>query len=200
MNFNKWLVLSLVSFLGMGSAVAQTTDSDDINVTAVFKTSIDLNVVSGANISFLVESLDDYTNGLSDPTAYTSTFEVSASVNFKVDLSSTNFTDGSGNTLNAQNFGYTIADAGTYQVGTNHLLDGGTTSPSALALLGANNTIVEATGSGNAGPATANRFNLNFELGTAGVRALSGLPILLSQNIAPSTYTSVVTLTASAMP
>ncbi|MDX1908767.1 MAG: hypothetical protein SF053_17150 [Bacteroidia bacterium] len=200
MKLNKLFACSLIALAGALPAIGQTTDSDNINVTAVFKTVIDLNVTSGANITFTVQTLDQYTNGLSDPTAYQSTFDVSSSVNFQVSLSATNFTDANGNTLNANNFGYTLTDAGTYTAGTNHLLLGGSASPSPMALLGTTSTIVAATGSGNAGPASANAYDIDFELGTANVRALSGLPTLLAQNIAPSTYTSVVTLTASAMP
>ncbi|TAE48308.1 MAG: hypothetical protein EAZ89_15460 [Bacteroidetes bacterium] len=200
MKLIKSSILAIAALLATGTAFAQTTDSDDINISAAFSSSIDLNVTDGANISFVVASLDNYTNGLVDPTAYTSTFQVSSSVDFKVDLASTSFSDGNGNELSAGNFGYTVSDAGTYQVGTNHLLLGGSTSPAPLAVLGAPRTIVEATGSGNAGPFTANTFKIKFELGTAAARAVSGLPILLQQNIAPATYTSVVTLTASAMP
>lgn len=193
------LLLSLVLFLAP-AGFAQTDDSDDIQVSASFSSSIDLTVTAGENIAFNVVTLDDYTNGLADPVAYNSTFEVNSSVDFQVELTATDFSDGSGNTLDADNFGYTIADAGTYASGTNHLLLGAATTPSAYALLGEDNTIVEASGDGNAGPGTANRFTLKWELGTAPLRALSGLPTLLEQNIAPATYTSTVTLTASAMP
>ncbi|GAB4420846.1 MAG: hypothetical protein OHK0039_34960 [Bacteroidia bacterium] len=193
-------LLSLALVLASSLAVAQTDDSDDIQVSASFSSSIDLTVTAGSQISFNVVTLDDYTNGLADATAYNSTFEVNSSVDFQVDFTATDFSDGAGNTINANNFGYVISDAGSHAAGTNHLLLGASTTPSAYALLGDDNTIVEATGSGNAGPGTANRFTLKFELGTSSVRALSGLPTLLEQNIAPATYTSTVTLTASAMP
>lgn len=193
----KHVLSLLLAGLCMPLAFAQ---SDDINISAAFSSSIDCTVTSGTDISFVVATLDDYTNGLADPTAYSSTFEVNASVNFKVDLTSTQFTDPNGNVLDARNFGYTISDAGTHTVGSNHLLMGGTASPSAMALLGTDREIVTSTADGNAGAAAANRFTLKFELGTAAVRAVSNLPQLLDQNIAPTTYASVVTLTASAMP
>ncbi|MEM7656084.1 MAG: hypothetical protein AAF399_08150, partial [Bacteroidota bacterium] len=161
---------------------------------------IDLTVTSGSNISFSVTSLQDYTDGLADPSAYNSEFEVNSSVDFKVDLTSTPFDDGNGNILDAGNFGYTISDNGTYTVGTNHKLLGGTVSPSAYAVLGTSNEVVSAFAEGNAGSAAANAYTLKFELGTDAVRAVSGLPNLLDQNVAPATYASTVTLTASAMP
>ena len=194
--FKVVFVLTVFS-LFLRAGVAQT---DEINISASFSSSIDLTVTDGANISFVVASLDDYTNGLADPTAYNSTFEVNSSVDFKVDLTSTDFADAGGNILDAGNFGYVISDAGTNVAGTNHLLLGASASPSAMAVLGTNNEIITATGDGNAGSAAANTYVVKFELGTAAARAVSGLPQLLDQNVAPSTYTSVVTLTASGMP
>ncbi len=198
MNFFKSLVLGMMLMLAATMSFGQA--EDDINISAAFSSSIDLTVTGGENISFVVATLDNYTNGLADPTAYNSTFVVNSSVSFKVDLTSTDFTDGGGNILDARNFGYRISDAGTYAAGTNHLLMGAASATSDMAVLGTNREIITATGDGNAGNAAANAFNLKFELGTADVRAVSGLPTLLEQNIAPSTYTSVVTLTASAMP
>ncbi|MDX2249565.1 MAG: hypothetical protein SF052_22465 [Bacteroidia bacterium] len=196
----KVLKVSLLLCITLAFANLIKAQSDDINISAAFSSSIDLTVTSGANISFVVATLDNYTNGLADPTAYNSEFEVNSSVSFKVDLTSTNFTDAAGNVLDAANFGYTIADNGTNVAGTNHLLLGDVNTPSAMAVLGTNNEIVTATGSGNAGNAAANAYVLKFELGTAAARAVSGLPTMLEQNITPGTYTAVVTLTATAMP
>lgn len=198
MRVTKFFFSAIALFLMGGFAFAQS--SDEIQISAAFSSSIDLTVTEGDNISFTVATLDDYTNGLADPTAYNSKFVVNSSVDFKVDLTATPFDDGNGNILNANNFGYTIADAGTHAAGTNHLLMGAATTPSTYALLGNNTEVVTATGSGNAGDATQNAFTLKFELGTAAVRTISGLPRLLDQNIAPATYSSTVTLTASAMP
>lgn len=197
MNLLKSAFIASFALFFAGSTFAQ---SDDIQISAAFSSSIDLTVTDGANISFTVASLDDYTNGLADATAYTSTFEVNSSVDFKVDLVATDFADASGNVLDADNFGYVISDNGTNTVGTNHKLLGATTTPSSYALLGTDSEIISATGTGNAGTAAANSFKLKFELGTAAVRTVSSLPALIDQNVAPATYASTVTLTASAMP
>ena len=196
-TFKTILFALVISFTAI-SANAQV--SDDIQINATFSSAIDLTVTSGSSIDFNVSSLKEYTNGLADASAYNADFEVNSSVDFKVDLTSTAFSDGSGNTINAGNFGYTIADNGTYAVGTNHKLLGGTSSPSAYAILGSDEEIVTSSDDGNAGSAAANAFTLKFELGTSDVRAVSGLSNLLDQNIAPAKYSSVVTLTASAMP
>ena len=190
----------LILVLTISGFILSAQVSDEIQISASFSSSIDLTVTSGSQISFSVASLQEYTDGLADATAYNSEFEVNSSVDFKVDLTSTPFDDGNGNILNAANFGYTLSDNGTNTVGTNHKLVGGTVSPSAYAVLGTNTEIVSATGDGNAGSAAANAYTIKFELGTANVRAVSGLSNLLDQNIAPATYSSTVTLTASAMP
>lgn len=181
--------------------VSLQAQSDEINISAAFSSSIDLTVTDGANISFTVASLDDYNNGLADNSGdtYTATFVINSSVDFKVDLVATDFTNPDGGVLNANNFGYQVIDNGTNVVGTNHLLLGATTSPSTLALLGTDTEIITSSGDGNAGSSAANSFKIRFQLGTAAVRAVSGLDPLLDQNIAPSTYSSTVTLTASGM-
>ncbi|MDX1908766.1 MAG: hypothetical protein SF053_17145 [Bacteroidia bacterium] len=190
-----WICLML-----SGVLAAQTTDTDDIQVNAVFKPVIDLRVTGGASINFLVATLGEYEGGVSSPFDYFSDFDVSSSVNFQVMLSNTPFLDEEGRELDSRNVGFRIQDNGTYQAGVNHLLLGQPVSPSALAVMGTPVTLVSATGSGNAGNRTANAYRLHFELGTPDTRAISGLTSMLEQRIAPSTYTSVVTLTASAMP
>lgn len=174
--------------------------SDDIQISAAFSSSIDLTVTDGANISFVVASLDHYTNGLKDPTAYSSTFEINSSVEYKVDLVATDFADASGNILDVDNFGYYLESIGTNRPGRNLKMLGTATNPSHYALLGNDETIIKSNGQGNVGTADKNRFKVHFELGTSDVRGISSLPALIDQNIAPGTYSSTVTLTASAMP
>ncbi|MEM6765300.1 MAG: hypothetical protein AAF824_05990 [Bacteroidota bacterium] len=198
MKLFKTLFVAALACLFTVSVQAQ---SDEINISAAFSSSIDLTVTNGANISFTVASLTDYNDGLADLSGdtYTATFVINSSVDFKVDLGSTDFTNPEGDVLAAANFGYEIFDNGTNVVGTNHQLVGGTTSPSTLTTLGSATEIITATGDGNAGSSTSNSFKIRFQLGTAAVRAVSGLGTLLSQNIAPSTYSATVTLTASAV-
>ncbi|MEO0897773.1 MAG: hypothetical protein AAFY71_15310 [Bacteroidota bacterium] len=174
--------------------------SDEIQVTAAFSSYITLNVTSGANISFEVKSLGDYTGGMSSPYNYFSLFEVASSLDFKVDLSATNFDDGNGNLLDARNFGFRLSDEGENKVNVNHLLLGAGNSPSELALLGTNQEIITSYNQGNAGGPQKNAFKIQFELGTPATRNISGLPRLLDQNIVPGAYVGTVTLTASAMP
>lgn len=174
--------------------------ADDINLSASFSNSIACTVTYGQDINFVVATIGEYRGGLSSPFDYFSYFTVSSSANFKVELSSTDFTDPNGNVLDARNFGFRISNEGTHRPGVNQLLMGAARTPSKLVLLGEDREIVKSSGQGNAGSAEANRYKLQFELGTPSVRALSGLPTLLEQNIRPTTYRAVITLTATAMP
>ncbi|RMG59019.1 MAG: hypothetical protein D6722_22860 [Bacteroidetes bacterium] len=192
--FTLWFLLAPLML------VAQTSDDDDIQVTASFASSLDLTITSGSQVNFVVATTGEYTGGVASPYNYFSDFTVTASTSFKVILSATDFNDGEGNTLPAENFGYRLYDNGTHVAGVDHLLLGGVVSPSALAILGQDTEIITPMGNGNAGTAAANTFRIHFELGTPATRALSGLPSLLEQGIAPATYSGVVTLTAMAMP
>ena len=190
----SWLLLTPILLSG------QATDDDNLLVSANFAASLDLTITSGSQVNFVVATTGEYTGGVASPYNYFSDFTVTASTSFQVTLSATDFTDGGGNTLDAANFGYRVYDNGTHVAGVDHLLLGQANSPSPLAILGEDTEIISPTGAGNAGTAAANTFRLHFELGTPATRALSGLPTLLEQGIAPATYSGVVTLTAMAMP
>ncbi len=200
MSYRILLCIGLLSSLALLNRSLKAQAEDNIQLQAAFSSSIDLNVTAGSTINFSVATLGEYTGGVASPYDYFADFEVSASQHFQVILSSSPFSDGNGHNLSEGNFGYRLIDNGTYEAGTHHLLLGGSGSPSGLAVLGPPRTIIEATGNGNAGPASANAYRIHFELGTPETRALSGLPTLLDQRIAPGIYTGVVTLTALAMP
>lgn len=198
MNLSRLIRICVIScFVLLEVVYAQ---SDDIQISAAFSSSINLTITDGANISFVVATLDDYTDGLAHPSNYTSTFEVNSTVDFKVDLVSADFTDASGNILDADNFGYYIQSIGTNRTGRNFKMLGTATNPSHYALLGESQSIIESNAQGNAGTADKNRFKIFFELGTNKVRQRSGLPRLIDQGISPGVYATTVTLTASAMP
>ncbi|GAB4420848.1 MAG: hypothetical protein OHK0039_34970 [Bacteroidia bacterium] len=180
--------------------VAQVDASDDVQVTAHFSSSLDLRIVSGATVNFVVATMGEYSGGVASPYNYFSDFTVTASVNYRVAISSTDFSNGAGETLAAGNFGYRLFDNGTHSAGVNYLLLGAATSPSPMGILGTTRDIITPLPAGNAGPPTANAFRIHFELGTPAARALSGLPTLLEQSIVPGQYTGTVTLTVSAEP
>lgn len=200
-NSLSGILAALLMWLSPLLLRAQVEDSDDIVVQVVIPPCLDIRIVEGKNVDFVVSSLDNYVNGISDPLAYSTVFEVSSSQNFQVMLLTALFySPTTDDELASGNFGFRIEDAGNYAVGDRHLLLGGSSSPSPLAAMDTDHTIITAANLGNSGNYADNRFRLSFELGTASVRALSGLPTLLEQNIAPVTYIGAVLLLATTTP
>ena len=181
--------------------------SDEINISAAFSSSIDLRVTDGANINFSFTSLEEYQQGKSGP----AWFEVASSVNFNVDISMTPFTNADGDEIALKNLSFRVGvpsaraseegvrwnfgswntSSGSITYGDNYLsgISYATTTP---------RTILTAGPSGNAGSYEDNRFRISFFLGYASHQVIQeiNLPTLLDQNIAPGTYTCTVTLEA----
>ena len=199
---NSLLALLCISFY---SASAQ---SDEINISAAFSSSIDLRIASGANINFTFSTLEEYQNGKSGA----STFEVASSVNFSVAMSYTPFTNADGDEIDLRNLTIRlrVPEARSSEVGVRWSYPIGTVLTNELAKDGlyysgtylattAPQTVLLPGPSGNAGTYEDNQFEIVFHMGYQGRNdALSGigLPSLLDQNIAPGTYTCTVTLEA----
>ncbi len=114
----RQIILSLV-FLGFSISIF--AQSDEINISAAFAQSIELQIVGNANCSFTFSSIAHYTNGFAANRNHGSNhiqFQVASSTNFQVDMSNTAFTDGAGNTLDARYFHVRLQyqnDAGDYK-------------------------------------------------------------------------------------
>ncbi|MDX2286536.1 MAG: hypothetical protein NW241_20385 [Bacteroidia bacterium] len=194
------LPATLLLLIQMWVLRGQIPASDDVRIAAHFAAAIDLQVTDGESIHFGVASMSEYLDGKSSPYLYWSEFTVAASTPFTVVLSAADLTDGLGDTLDMRNIGFRLFDYGSHQAGVDHLLAGAAASPTGLLLLGPSVALIAPTGIGNTGTAAENRFRMHFELATPELRALSGLPTLLLQYIAPGTYYGQVLLTATAQP
>lgn len=198
MFFEKLISLLLVFLLNTGYTFAQTDDLELMLNTPAATASIELQVVSGGNVSFQVNSISDYTQGVIAASA--PVFGVNATVNFRVTLSATSLVNAWGYSLDANNFGYRVHSIGTFKAGQNFHLLGEEENPSRIKLLGEEAEIISSFAQGNAGNSKKNKFELIFELGTAAVRAESGLPSLLEQKIHIGSYSSIVTILALSIP
>lgn len=154
-----------------------------------------LKVVKKGNFKVNVKNFRKYTRGARHNHRYTSTIEIDSNVDYSLSISASDFTDGLGNTLDVNNFGYFIESKGQHKPGVNYLLLGSSMSPSPFALLGEDKKIVIPAGFGNKGNKNMNKFNITFELGTQAVRDLNELPELMAQYIVPGVYGGTVTLT-----
>ncbi len=201
----KKLLFTLAGMVALGSTIAQpVSDNAIIPVSVTLNSILRLNVVSGGNIEFVVNTLDQYQNGIANNARYTTTFTVASSVNFNVLMYAQdgNFigAGSSANTMPLNNVGYRAASTGTGTVGAagNYTLAGGTSSPSALQALTNNATFQLVTsvptpgGLGGAGDVSQNRFEIRWELGTGA--APMNTTSLLAQSLRADRYTTNVHL------
>ncbi|MEZ4828659.1 MAG: hypothetical protein R3C61_20595 [Bacteroidia bacterium] len=185
-------ILFLLALLTYLNNLRSQTDDLDLLFSPPPSTSISLQIVQGSNVRFQVNSIHDYSEGV---TAVSSpTFEIDANVNFNVRLSSTPFINAWGYSLNPANFGYRVNSLGQHKTGRNFKMFGTGENPSKIQPLGMEAEIISTHAQGNAGNGKKNKFELLFELGTEDVRQESGLPSLLEQKIHLGSYSSVINL------
>ena len=183
----KKLSISILAVIfSIGAVFSQpVSDLGVIPVGITLNSILRLNVTSGGNIEYVVNTIDQYTNGIAANSRYETHFTVSSSVNFDVALYSDVATffgvDDVTHTIPLDNLGYTVTggDATSTLIGVLTPLTNVTTTE-----------IVQSTGAGNAGDVTKNAFVIAWELGT--IPSTSGT--LLAQSIPSDRYVANVIL------
>jgi len=182
----------LLAQMGFGQAV---TDNAVIPVSITLNSILRLSVTSGGNIQFVVNTIDQYENGIANTSQYTTTFQVASSRDFTVTLGAEDQTfiglETSNTDLTLDNVGYEIATPGLGTVPTGlqalvAFVDGGGL-PSAA-------TIVTA----DAGAADDNIYEIQWELGT-GVAPMN-TSTLLEQSLDADIYITNVFLNVTPQP
>lgn len=188
----KKMIIGVAMLLFANVGFGQISDNAVIPVSVTLNSILRLTVVSGGNIQFVVNTIDDYTTGITNTDRYTTRFNVASSRNFNVLLysESTAFfgmnyesTGGTGNQMPLNNVGFLIENAGTATAGT-----GGNVT---LALTALSTSTAPVLNLVNAGSSTVNTFNIRWELGTPAAAAF-GSGTLLSQSLASDTYVTNV--------
>ena len=198
---------TILSLFLLSFSICAFAQSDEINISAAFEQSIELQIVGNANCSFTFSSIAHYTNGFAANGNHGSNhiqFQVASSTDFQVDMSNTAFTDGAGNTLDARYFHVRLHyqnDASDYKDRYDWGPSDGfgiksTLSGAYILQEGVTRTVVIPGPNGNAGNFEDNDFKIRIGVGVQSVAARNKLPIMLDANITPGTYTSVLTLTA----
>jgi len=168
------------------------SDNAVIPVSVTLNSILRLTVVTGGNIEFVVNTLDQYSNGIVNSPVTTTNFTVASSVDFDVTLQAEdgNFigTDNPAHTIPLDNVGYTVAKnaAGTGTAGTTWTLS------SLAALTNAAVTGVNGAVGLSAGNSTQNNFDIQWELATPGLIGVTGESTLLAQNVQPDRYVTNV--------
>lgn len=208
------LILSLAGLLAVGGLKAQAVaDNAIIPVAVTLNSILRMNVTSGGNIEFVVNTIDQYTNGIANTARYTTTFTVASSQDFDVDMyaENANFvgSDLATNTFPVGNLGYKVAVTGNGQVGADKnytLVDGfagGQEMTTVEPLTSTETAIVTAVptasgGMGAAGNIEQNKFEIRWELATPELQAESGLDPLLNQNLPSDRFATNVFLVLKA--
>lgn len=176
------LCLILMSQVGF----SQVTDQAVIPVSVTLNSILRLTIISGGNIQFVVNTIDQYENGIANSARYTTTFSVASSRIFDVLINSESGsfigTDDVANVMDLDNVGFvcpTVAGGGTFNA------DAGDQE----GLDQAQFTLI--TGR-PAGGSAVNTFEIQWELGTlaGSMHATS----LLSQSLPPDNYITNVFL------
>lgn len=191
----KKLLLVSMAIISVSLAKAQpVSDIAIIPIGVNLNSILRLQVISGGNIEFAVNTIAQYTGGISNTTGTTTTFTVSSTVNFDVNLYAEGAnmigTDLGGN-LPVNNIGFSMAETGGGTDGTEwDLHTVGTVNVLASAKAGPTALIVEGLGSLAAGNAAQNKFEIRWELATANVLAATGGPAnnLLIQGVKADRY------------
>ncbi|MEM7512462.1 MAG: hypothetical protein AAF388_16125 [Bacteroidota bacterium] len=176
------------------------SQTDEINISAAFTTSISLRITGDKNVEWVFSTIDHYTKGF-NPVKRRVAFEVSASVNYRVELSMTEMTNAAGDVLDIRNIGFRADANGSDMVakhGSTFVWATGS-NPEYSGLFKSSTTpfpIILPGPDGNAGNYEDNQFRIRIGLGSSNVRNLTDMATLLDQNITPGTYTAVVTLEA----
>ncbi|NPA67260.1 MAG: hypothetical protein GXO50_01490 [Chlorobi bacterium] len=185
----KLTVLLTAVLLSTAAAFSQpVSDSGVIPVGVTLNSILRLNITSGGNLEYVVNTIDQYTNGIPQNARYDTHFTVASSVDFDVSLTADAATfigvDDATHTIPLDNLGYlVVADAGASgSDGVNWDLPG-----TVLALSSSPVNIVESNYTGlGAGDINQNAFVIQWRLGTRETNMNS--TSLLEQSITSDRY------------
>jgi hypothetical protein len=190
-----------LSFLIAGMLLLTTTSFSQVDDRAVIPVAVTLNsilrlnVVSGGNIEFNFNTLQDYTTGKAASAEYSTIFTVASSVDWNVyvyaedsELIGTDDATG-GNVMELDNIGYRLTYDGSGASAADFLIPSFT---STQPLTNTASTILVGMEEPNAGDVNRNRFTINWRCGTT--EAGMNPKTILEQSIAPDRYATNVFL------
>jgi hypothetical protein len=190
------ILLSLAGLLTFGGMMAQpVSDNAVIPVSVTLNSILRLNVTTGGNIEFNVNTLAQYASGIANTAGTTTTFTVASSLDFDVilfaedtELIGTDLSS-SANTMDLDNVGYTLTYGGpALGVGDYTFVPDIGDLPEALTSASA--TIISSGSGVGAGDINKNKFAVHWEMGT--MRGTMNGGTLLSQNIPADRYSTNV--------
>jgi len=188
-----------ISAASFGQAVA---DNAIIPISITLNSILRMNVTSGGNIDFTVNTLEQYENGIANSPRYQTKFTVASSTDFWVQLYAEDDafygSDDVGNSMPLSIVGYSLTSDGSNSTDAVNNL---TPDAGSWVDLTENEATIVASGGGantNAGDNNANNFTIYWELGTDNTGGGSGAGTLKSGSYASDRYATNVFLVLSA--
>ena len=167
----KKLTITLLAVIfSIGAAISQPiSDMGIIPVGITLNSILRLNITNGGSIEYVVNTMDQYTNGVPNGPEYTTSFTVASSVDFDIDLSTdaaafTGVDDAAApNTMALGYLGYGLTYDGTGAAADYAFVP----AIGAVAPLAAGPISIITGGAGvSAGDINKNAFSILWELGT----------------------------------
>lgn len=183
----------LLSVCALGFALCSNAqavvDNAVIPVSVNINSIMRMNVVSGGNIEFAFNTIDQYTNGISNSTRYDTKFTVASSIDFQVAMYTEDATlvgaDDANNTMDPSLIGYKIESTGSADpdesVDDWEGLDNASSD---------SHYIVKAAG----GDISANAYTIHWSCGDEGEGASGSI---LEANLSPDRYSTNIFLVLS---
>lgn len=161
--------LALTGQMAIGQGVS---DMEVIPVSVTLNTVLRINVVKGGNIEFVINTIDDFRNGIANVDKFDTYFNVAASRDFDVNMviEDATFigTDNVANTMPLRNVAFLTTSDGTHVDGTNWDIN------NVLEVLcTGSNPIVEGIAGASAGDITENAWIINWECNTAAIQVIN---------------------------
>ena len=201
------LILGLLFALqAQTTLMAQLTDQDVVNFTAILSSVFDLTVTNGQNQTATFATAADYNVGVTELggiVSGVSEVTMEATGNWNLQIQSPDFSDGGTQSIPIDNLGVWVEATGVHQFGV-EVTSINVNSANCLGLSNVDQMLINLNlaGPGNGGAAADNTFNLHWEMGTmqGTMHATSMFAQMANGDFGPGTYTTVVLLTMTEIP
>ncbi len=198
----KLTIISAFLFLLFSvDLIAQETDTDVVEFTAILSSVLNLTVTDGESQTVTFDTPDKYNFGVDTDGIGNTTITIESTSDWDLKINAADFSDGGGNTIPIDNLGVYCTSEGLNQIGA-EVSCANTTPASAMGLTVADQVLLDVgTGESNSGDAALNAFTLYWEMGTMnGTMNDRSIFAQLSDGTIGSlgTYTTTVNLTLTA--
>lgn len=196
----KKILILMVAVLTLSATSMKAQDVETVDLTVILADVLDLNVTSGAALTFTFDTPIEWTTGIDgDVEGGTTTITCDATEDWDLTIDAPDLTGvGFGGTMTADNIGLWCEATGNHVFGT-EVTCAYQAFASPLALPNAATMLIE-NGTGNAGNAADNAFTIHWEVGTmqGGMNATNMLDHVANGDFVIDTYTTTVNLTLQA--